>query len=432
MNLVENISCNIFFPSSSEKQQLFSQEEAFLKNLSNVSSTSLLKNVSSKMEETFDLAKRVQKKWFLSSDLKRCIQNIEHIAFACKVAKKFQLPIKPLFEDRKLCAFLKKNHLYHKITLQHQQTGVQIKYENGKFLLPCAKTTKIATNAPIEKKTVYLDLDTILQRAKHFYKKSTGKIQDLEYLSNGLEIHSRFHWKRLRPLYKLSEENGKYIHFDTITGEKEIIGDVGKDYFRVVNVLPWGWNPIGGSLFGHTWTVLVLNGSLYHIGANLRGYILNPDFMASIPAKGKTYQLQNWAALKIEKDTNGYSQGQRLLTRLENLQAKLEEKNPIHSEIEDLYGPSTYEKYLEIRNKLGGTCTSASLKLSEELRKKEVTKKKNCVSFITSFLQLTKRCLDIFWSYFPRFFQKYIIRPIQIVTRGKKPREVHLDKVINR
>ena len=271
------------------------------------------------------LVKRLQKQWFVSHDVVATVKKIEDFLTTEKISKQQNIPFKLLAENHVFRKIIVANHLHHKITAQHQLIQCKITInEKGEPLFPVAqKTNAIAIIPSHKEETKMLTLEEFLTKFASHYDKETGKIKDLEFMANGLEIHSAKKWDTLRPSYELSQENGKYIHIDNLSGLKSEIGDVGKNYTQLVNVKPWGYNPAGGSLFGHTYVRFVIDGQLYHVGLNLQGEILNPDFLASIPMKGKKYEVSSWKPMEEEKDEYGYTQAERTLLKLEALQTKL-------------------------------------------------------------------------------------------------------------
>lgn len=268
---------------------------------------------------------QVFKQWFVSAKTKETAQKIERMV----VEHKLGLPKWSLVNNVDAYKFIKVNHLHHKITKQHVATGLGISREL-KF--------------PMGGKWV------------DFTEVPSGS--GLEFLADGLEIHDAKKWDQLRPLYKLTLNGASYDHIDTLTGQRETIGKAGKNYIQLVTVKPWGWNPRGGSLFGHTWIRFVADGKLYHVGANLNGQILNPDFMATLSLQGKECETTDW----VEMDA---AQTKRLFS-----------VNFVH----------------ESRPFVARTLFGSHIRAA----------------------------LDVLWSLLPSPIRR-LIHPIQVVTRGSKP-----------
>jgi len=365
---------------------------------------------------------RIQSQWFVFESVSRLIHQINPFVEAYKMSTLQQLPLRPLIENNQARNIILSNYLHHKITQQHRTQGVAIAYRGRNFIMPvcCEGASEngiIASHRRIIKEITFDQLE------EHFgerYDPRSGRIRDSEFLANGLEIHPAKSWHMLRPLYALSQREGEYVHIDTITGREEKIGEVGHDYIQLVNVLPWGWNPKGGSLFGHSWIRMVIDGQLYHIGENLAGSILNPDFMATMPRQGKRIQAYDWIHLDPTRDERGYNQSERILLKLEALQAKLYNR-PVQNEAESYLG-SAYRLYQRVRTERGGTCTSAALAMLGEVTRHEDTQTGRSLLSKILFNSFVTSILDFFWSILPMFIRTKIIQPIQVLTRGAKPR----------
>lgn len=361
------------------------------------------------LKEASSLIHRVSKQWFVSAEVRSTVEKIKTYVDAHKISRLQDLPVKFLVDNAPVREFILANHLHHKITPQHRATGCGIQIIDEKAHFPVAEEVQqdgiIASH---RKRTKLVPFEELSDKTKHF-----------EFLANGLEIHAAKEWHTLRPLYAMQEKDGKYVHIDTLTGQEETLGDVGKDYVQLLNVKPWGWNPRGGSLFGHTWIRFVIDGQLYHMGANLQGRLLNPDFMATVPRHGKKIQAFQKISLDPNKDAHGFTQSERLFLRLENLQASLLKRPLPHPEAAKHYADRTFSLYELAQFQCGGTCTTSALTFLGEVTGQKVEQVGRNF-FSRGFF----RFLDCIWSVFPRFIRTHVIRPLQALTRGGKPRDL--------
>lgn len=359
------------------------------------------------------LVKRLSKQRFVNKEVLQIRYILEYYLVAEKIARAQEIPFKILAENFELIGFITSNHLHHKITPQHRQEGYGILADHEGIL---------RFSFPLNGQRNFLTFEELKQHFSQSYDPIYGRIKDLEFMANGLEIHSAKKWEHIRSTYSMTNENGIYVHIDTLTGEKEEVGPVGDDFVQLVNVYPWGWNPKGGSLFGHTYIRFIVEGKLYHVGMNVKGEILNPDFMSCMSMEGKKFKTSQWKVMDKEVDEHGHNQAQRTLIKLELMQAQLNNRDA--AEEAAPYAEETKQLYSDIRNKKGGTCTAGALAFLKQFDD-EVNEERSRNIFSRIILNsVTKRILDFTWGLFPNCMRKRVIQPIQVITRAAKPANV--------
>lgn len=365
-----------------------------------------LKDVAKNSER---LTNRVSKQWFVSKKVKNAVKNLEVFTTAYKIANAQGLPFNILVENAHLRTVITANHLHHKISKQHQSLGLSIKIENNTPYFPVADELDCNTH---QAKVKWAKLEDLAVD-------SNGKIENMEFLADGLEIHDKKKWDILRPLYRVETVDGKYVHIDTVTGKQEVIGPAGKNYIQLVTVKPWGWNPRGGALFGHTWIRFVIDGQLYHVGQDLAGKLVNPDFMATVPRGGKNYSTSDWVTINDKKiDYMGNATSERIFKKLEALQYYLNHKalpedNPYAGEVLRLYET--------MRKTQGGTCTSAALVMFREVTGQDFVEQARPRASRLVFNPVTQKIIDAILFITPKPVAETFVRPVQAVTRGGLP-----------
>ncbi len=421
---IENLTR--FFSSDYKNKQDSATANLVLRHLEELAQTQkgevLTPELETELANTKKLLTRLKQQWFVSKEVRDSAKKLSGYVTAERISKDLHIPFKTLAENEELRKIIVANHLHHKITKQHQAIDCRIKEtDNGSLLFPVATKQENPKNT-LDSHVAITEYVTLEELKKRFEVKPNGKIKDVEFMANGLEVHPAKKWEDLRPSYRLEVEDGYYVHIDTLTGNKEIIGKEGENHVQLINVQPWGWNPKGGALFGHTWIRFVIDGQLYHVGGNLQGDILNPDFMAALSMKNKSVQTSKWAAMKEDRDKHGNSQAERVLIKLEGLQAHL--TNHLLPEKAIPYAKVVEEIYNELRNKEGGTCTSAATRFIKEFGLDELSdlesEGKDRITKVV-FNSFTTRILDAVWGILPKSVRRTLIQPFQIFTRGKKP-----------
>lgn len=361
------------------------------------------------------LLARINSQWFVSPSVRKSAKALAAFTTSYKIATSQHVPYKVLVGNEKLRNFILTNHLHHKITKQHQKIGHRIKLVKGEPHFPlCVDLDREEHRAKIK----WVSFQNVLSTLKPHPK--SMKVEHLQFLANGLEIHDAKKWQTLRPQYiPTLLKDGNLVHIDTLTGKEEVIGNANSNYIQLVNVKPWGYNPQGGSLFGHTWIRLVIDGQLYHVGADLGGNIVNPDFMATVPASNKEFSTSEWVAIDDSTtDEHGKTKSERLFKKLESLQhylttKKMREDCPYAEDIQELYH--------QMRTSHGGTCTSAATMLFREVTGVCYLQQSKPLASRIVFNPVTRWILDIFWYFTPKPIDQNIIQPLRIITRGALP-----------
>jgi len=357
------------------------------------------------------LIKQIRSQWFVSKNVKKSLQELQSYTTACKISEKQQIPFKILANDVALTAFIEKNHLHHKITKQHHEMGLRIKVIDGEVFFPVAVDLDLKTR---QAQTEWVSWKT-LQKSLPLESSQSNRIA---FLANGLELHDSKNWQKLRPLYECSVKDNQLVHRDTLTGKEETIGNAGKNYIQLITVRPWGYNPKGGALFGHTWIRFAIDGKIYHVGADLSGKILNPDFMASIPMEGKEFETSCWTPINDQlTDLYGNCQSERILQKIEALQYFITHREKPESP----YANDAVKFYDQLRDKHGGTCTSAAAMVYREISGKDYLEKSRPLPSRILFNNFTRAFLDTAWRFTPKTVRRNVVQPVQIITRGAMP-----------
>lgn len=364
--------------------------------------------LTSEVKKAEVLLKRLSSQWFVSKKVREAANNLEIFSTSYKIATAQEIPFKIVVRDKALRTLIISNHLHHKITKQHRALGLGIQIKNGKAYIPCPSSEGKLQWVSVKKAQQIFGSDP-----------KTGKIAKSEFLADGLEVHDAKGWNTLRPLYGLQTQNGKYVHIDTLTGRQEEIGPVGKNYIQLVTVRPWGLNPKGGALFGHTWIRFVLDGKLFHVGANLQGEIVNPDFMATVPMGTKKYTTSEWNSIDdSKKDAYGHVKSERIIIKLEALQYFLN-----HKVLPEgcPYGDEIIELYHQMRTIHGGTCTTAAAMMYREITGIDYVETGRPIAARVVFNPITRFVLDTIWYCAPRPVAEHIVAPMKAVSRGARP-----------
>ena len=357
------------------------------------------------------LINRLSRVWFVSKKVKEDVCKLEMYTSAYKIAKQQNISFKLLANDTALTTFITKNHLHHKILKQHHEIGLRVKVENEKVFFPVATSLDPKTR---QAKTEWICWQA-LQNKEQF---NASKSDQIVFLAEGLEFRDSKKWQTLRPLYHCTMKKNQYVHIDTLTEKEERIGKVGKNYIQLVSVLPWGYNPKGGALFGHTWLRFAIDGKIYHVGANLQGQILNPDFMASVPMQGKQVTTTAWTPINdATKDLHGNSQSERIIQKIEALQYFLTHREKPQSP----YADEVVAFYKELRTRRGGTCTSAAAMVYREVTGIDYLEKSRPLAARLVFNPITRTLLDTLWHFMPKPIVQNVVQPVQAITRGARP-----------
>lgn len=370
-------------------------------------SSGINRELSEVLQGASILHKRVSKSYFASKALKSEAAKIQRYLTAKKIATHQNIPFRAIIDNPEVQKMIEANHFHHKITQQHQAMGLRLSYNNGDIMIPVRHK-----NAPVP-------ISKLPELYAKKYNKKTGKIADTEFLADGLELHHFKQWSRLRPLYKLQVEQGNYVHIDTLTGKKEVVGVAGKNYIQLVNVMPWGKNAFNGSLLGHTWLRIVYKGELFHVGLGLSGYILNPDFMASVSLKGKRFGASKWKLI----DDQNVDQHKRTLSNRLMIQLNLVQQYIKHGHLpkKTLYAKEVMKLYDEIEYKFGGTCNSGATKIFQMVTGEDYYKRSRTIISRIFFNKFSNKALDAFYSVLPKKIRRYTIGLVQTVTRGGLP-----------
>ncbi len=335
---------------------------------------------SKTLQQAKDWSQRASKFFFLGSTLKRQITRINKLLEVDQVAHRLDLPFFHLAQRPDQVRFIKANHLHHKLTEAHKKSGVRIKYVREDLKFPCAifdPTTRTATRVSKEMSAMKYDPRTM-------------KLKGCEVLVDGIEEYDPKNWEYLRPIQKAIGEPDSITH---------------------INVHPWGWNPAGGSLFGHSYLSLVVNEEEYVIGYNLSGRLLNPDFMAYLPKDGKDVGS---VSFKFNE-----RKGQDLLRLIEAAKTLQHHNGEKPENVSDDEWEMIINKYHHLLYRVGGTCSDFSTSFWEFATGKELPNKPEK----TFSKSLFAKILDFLYNFLPNALYN-IIRKVMILTRSIKPVEI--------
>ena len=380
------------------------------------------------LQNAASLYSRARKAWFLPKKAKENLHYLRSIAEARKIAQLQDLPFVPLLKNPDVRKVVLANHLHRKITAQHRSLGLGLTFDKSFALSVPQKEGGV-------EKAVSLPLRKVFGENAVCKTNPFGKTPNGEFLEHGFTVHSAKKWRRLQATYEVSVESGNFVHIDNLTGTKEIIGSSQDSHVQIVNVLPWFYDlftsPWNGPWNGHTYLRVVVKdgdkGRLYHIGGDLGGGIINPDFMATFSMEKRRYTAYSWATIKeqaapsSESSLQNTNRGQRLIRCLENLQAKILKQQPPHKACERAYGASTWQEYRKVIRQLGGTCSSAAIALFEIMTGRKQKKTRGSLLYRMIYNPVVVWLLDCIWSVLPDWIYNRIILPLQIVFRGKKP-----------
>jgi hypothetical protein len=360
----------------------------------------------SELRRSSELLSQIFGQRFNSSDVKNKAEELNEFILGEKIASKQELPFKKVMTNAEFRKIVLANHLHHKISAEHRTSGLGLSFTaDGTGQISSQSGQIELTNTAFSS-----------QFGDHFDAESS-KLTDSEFLEDGLCVHSAKKWKNLKAQYKLRIEAGNYVHIDTMSGERKEIGAVGSDYIQILNVSPWGWNPKGGALFGHTWIRMVVDGKLYHLGANLNGQILNPDFMSSLPMSGKRWNSSDWRTMKEGLDQARDKIGTRIIKKLEYLQYYLVNKD-FPKGLDSTKIKELTDFYSQFRDLSGGTCSSGALLIFNI-----ATNLGDGSHFARPLLgrvvfnPLVRKVFDCVWFILPTC----IGRGVKVLTRGGQP-----------
>jgi hypothetical protein len=334
----------------------------------------------------------VSKCWFLSTTVKNQVKKIEELVKLNSLSKAQELPFSFLATHPTELKWIKSNHLHYKFTPEHIDSGIKMKIKEGQLTVPVAVYNQ-ETKESIVTEQVWDSLP---------HNPTSKKLLEHEMLIDGLEKYNTKDWSYLRPFKPAVDKEGVPLP-DTITHS---------------TVKPWGWNPKGGALFGHSSIKMSVDGKLYHFGYNLNGELLNTDFMASVPMKGKKEQIISAPLLTTPSSDRNETQGERIIRKLEAGQKHNKGQTRRPEEVSE-------EEWSEIKNFRhtltfqGKTCTSFSTLFYKYVTQKHIEGRSLSSRII--FNPVVNTTLDFFYSILPSKIHSTFIAPLKVLTRAPKP-----------